>query len=55
MLFAFSSQQVVSYFPMMYESGKDLLYGNTDISTILGAAATGLFVNLNDFVAQNAT
>jgi hypothetical protein len=55
MLFAFSSQQVVSYFPMMYEGGKDLLYGNTDLTTLIGAAATGLFVNLNDLVSQNST
>lgn len=44
MLFAFSSQQVASIFPKMYESGIDLLYGNTDLTTILGGAtdvATG--------------
>jgi hypothetical protein len=46
MLFAFSSQQVVSYFPMMYEGGKDLLYGNTDLTTLLGVAASGLLDNL---------
>lgn len=39
MLFAFSSQQVVNYFPKMYESGKDLLYGNTDLTTLIGGAA----------------
>lgn len=35
MLFAFSSQQVVNFFPKMYEGGKDLLYGNTDIQTLI--------------------
>lgn len=42
MLFAFSSQQVVNFFPKMYEGGKDLLYGNTDISTLLGEATTNI-------------
>jgi hypothetical protein len=42
MLFAFSSQQVVSVFPMMFESGKDILYGKTDLSTLFGGAATTL-------------
>lgn len=39
MLFAFSSQQVASIFPKMYESGKDLLYGNTDLTSVIGGAA----------------
>jgi hypothetical protein len=42
MLFAFSSQQVVNFFPKMYEGGKDLLYGNTDIQTLIEDAATGI-------------
>jgi hypothetical protein len=46
MLFAFSSQQLVSYFPKFYEIGKDLLYGNTDLTTLIGVAATGLMDNL---------
>ena len=31
MLFAFSSEQVTSIFPKMYEGSKDLIYGNTDL------------------------
>lgn len=46
MLFAFSSQQVTNYFPKMYESGKDLLYGNTNLTTLIGGAATGLLNNV---------
>lgn len=42
MLFAFSSQQVVNFFPKMYEGGKDLLYGNTDIQTLLGDATSNI-------------
>jgi hypothetical protein len=55
MLFAFSSQQLVSYFPKFYESGKDLLYGNTDLTTLIGVAATGLMDNLGDLVSNNLT
>jgi hypothetical protein len=29
MLFAFSSHQIVNFFPKLYESSKDLLLGNT--------------------------
>jgi hypothetical protein len=29
LLFAFSSQQIVSIFPQIFESGKDLVLGNT--------------------------
>ena len=45
MLFAFSSQQVVSYFPKLYEGGKDLLYGNVDLGDLLvgvGAVIVGV-------------
>lgn len=42
LLFAFSSQQIVSIFPQIFESGKDLVLGNTDFTTLLGGAATGV-------------
>jgi len=38
MLFAFSSQQIVSFFPSLYESSKDVLLGNTGFSDILASA-----------------
>ena len=56
MLFAFSSEQVSSVFPKMFEGGKDLIYGNTDFGTLLGGAATGLFQTvLNMELPSNAT
>ena len=55
MLFAFSSQQIVSVFPKMFEGGKDLLYGNTDISTLFGGAANNLFASMIDISLLNAT
>lgn len=51
LLFAFSSQQIVSIFPQIFEGGKELVLGNTDIATLFGGAATGLLsavVNLGD-------
>ena len=48
LLFAFSSQQIVSLFPQLFESGKDILYGNTDLSDYFGGAATGLFAAMVD-------
>jgi hypothetical protein len=42
LLFAFSSQQIVSIFPQVFESGKDLVLGNTDFATLFGGAATGM-------------
>lgn len=51
MLFAFSSQQIVSIFPQIFEGGKDLVLGNTDIATLFGGAATGVLtavLNLGD-------
>ncbi len=52
MLFAFSSQQVVSYFPKLYDGGMDLLYGNTDIATIIGGVTAGLLENINNITAD---
>lgn len=53
MLFAFSSEQVASIFPKMFEGGKDLIYGNTDFQTILGGAATGIFQKVADVADTN--
>lgn len=47
MLFAFSSQQVVSYFPKLYDSGIDLIYGNTDITTLIGGMTASILDNIN--------
>ena len=52
MLFAFSSHQVVSYFPKLYDGGMDLLYGNTDIATIIGGVTAGLLENINNITAD---
>jgi hypothetical protein len=52
MLFAFSSQQVVSFFPKLYDGGLDLLYGNTDIATIIGGVTAGLLENINNITAD---
>ena len=40
LLFAFSSHQIVAFFPMIYDSGKDLLLGNTDLSNIFSSVAS---------------
>lgn len=55
MLFAFSSRQVVSFFPKLYEGGKDWIYGDTDISTMIGVFATGIIENIGDLVSANVT
>ena len=56
MLFAFSSEQVASVFPKMFEGGKDLIYGNTDFGTLFGGAATGLLQTMIDLpVGENIT
>ena len=47
-MFAFSSQQIVSLFPQLFESGKDILYGNTDLSQVFGGAATSLLTAMVD-------
>jgi hypothetical protein len=43
MLFAFSSHQIVSFFPTIYESSKDILYGNTDITALLESVTESVF------------
>ena len=43
MLFAFSSQQILTLFPFLFDTGKDLLYGDIDLSTLVGGAAGNLF------------
>lgn len=58
MLFAFSSQQIVSIFPQVFEGGKDLVFGNTDIATLFGGAATGVLtavINLGDSAVSTVT
>lgn len=58
MLFAFSSQQIVSIFPQVFEGGKDLVLGNTDIATLFGGAATGVLtavINLGDSAVSTVT
>jgi hypothetical protein len=48
LLFAFSSQQIVSIFPQIFEGGKDLVLGNTQFATLVGGAATGLLSSMMD-------
>jgi len=58
LLFAFSSQQIVSIFPQIFEGGKDLVLGNTDIATLFGGAATGVLtavINLGDTAVNTVT
>jgi len=58
LLFAFSSQQIVSIFPQVFEGGKDLVLGNTDIATLFGGAATGVLtavINLGDSAVSTVT
>ena len=43
LLFAFSSQQIVSIFPQVFQSGKDLVLGNTDFTSVVGDTATSIF------------
>lgn len=50
MLFAFSSRQIVSFFPKLYESSKDLILGNTEFSQIFGAVTQSVMD-----VVSNAT
>lgn len=40
MLFAFSSHQFASFFPKLYESGKDILFGEAEISDLVTEAAS---------------
>lgn len=42
LLFAFSSQQIVTIFPKLYESGKDILLGNTEIYEVVTNAANSV-------------
>lgn len=58
MLFAFSSGQVASVFPKLFEGGKDLLYGNIDLQSLFGGAAVGLFqamIELGNVTEGNRT
>lgn len=58
LLFAFSSQQIVSIFPQIFESGKNLVFGNTDIATLVGGAATGVLsamINIGESTLETVT
>jgi len=55
LLFAFSSQQIVSVFPKMFDTGKDILYGKTDLTDLLGGKATNLFQAMLNISALNLT
>lgn len=37
-LFAFSSQQIVSFFPRLFEQTKEVLLGNTDVLSFVNDA-----------------
>lgn len=43
LLFAFSSHQIVAFFPKLYDTGKDLLFGDTKITDIVQSAASSVF------------
>eukprot|EP00919_Chromeraceae_sp_WS-2016_P019575 GHVR01046622.1.p1 GENE.GHVR01046622.1~~GHVR01046622.1.p1 ORF type:complete len:105 (+),score=3.89 GHVR01046622.1:1226-1540(+) len=55
MLFAFSSQQIVSFFPKLFEGGKDFLYGNVGFSDVFGGAASVLSTMINPSLLSNIT
>ena len=42
LLFAFSSHQIVTLFPKLYESGKDILLGNKEIIDVVTSAANSV-------------
>jgi hypothetical protein len=48
MLFAFSSHQIVAFFPKLYDSGKDLLFGNKDITDLVTGAASSIFDSVSN-------
>lgn len=48
MLFAFSSHQIASFFPKLYESSKDLLLGNTEISDIISGVSESFMSVVSD-------
>ena len=52
-MFAFSSQQIVSVFPKMFDTGKDILYGHTDLSDLFEGKATNLFQTMLNMSALN--
>lgn len=48
----------MSIFPQIFEGGKDLVLGNTDIATLFGGAATGVLsavINLGDTAVNTVT
>ena len=48
LLFAFSSHQIVAFFPAIYDSGKDLLFGKTEIADIVTSAASSVVSSMSE-------
>jgi len=54
LLFAFSSHQIVTLFPKLYESGKDILLGNTEIYDVVADAANSVYESGKDILLGNS-
>lgn len=55
LLFAFSSRQIVKFFPMLYESSKDLLLGNTEIGDLFQSVTQSVTETVMNTVSNVTT
>ena len=55
LLFAFSSHQIVSFFPKLYESSKDLLLGNTEIGELFQSVTQSVTESVMNTVSNVTT
>lgn len=55
LLFAFSSHQIVNFFPKLYESSKDLLLGNTEIGELFQSVTQSVTESVMNTVSNVTT